>query len=133
MPSGWDIKVRTGHQTPAADVAGADDPAAGDTGQLEHLADRLPSDQYGTLAEFLVSRSPDGVFVRNFVQPLKAYDAGWLRRVCAGVISARRRRGSEGDLRHSRRPGGKSSANSRRCGSDADVSARLAVVEIKGT
>jgi len=38
MPSGWDIKVRGGHQTPAADVAGADDPAAGDTGQVEHTS-----------------------------------------------------------------------------------------------
>jgi hypothetical protein len=31
MPSGWDIKVRRGHQTLAADVAGADDRAPGDT------------------------------------------------------------------------------------------------------
>jgi len=43
MPSGRGIKVRGGQQTPAADVAGADDPAAGDTGQLEHLADGIDS------------------------------------------------------------------------------------------
>jgi len=47
MPSGWDIKVRGGHQTPAADVAGADDPAAGDTGQVEHLADGDRQSRFG--------------------------------------------------------------------------------------